>query len=168
MPTGAWGVGQAVTKPTALGMSLPQRDTERAMSEENVEIVRRDIAARSARDWAVLAKIWHPDIELEVTAEAGVVAGAGTFRGFEEIRRFFEGLSNLYSEYRVEANEIIEAGDRVVTVEQIAGRGLKGSSAANWVHEDLFRLITFREGKVWRVKEYANRAQALEAAGLRE
>jgi ketosteroid isomerase-like protein len=132
------------------------------MSEENVEIVRRDIAARSARDWAVLAEIWHPDIELEL------VAGSGTFRGFDEIRRFFDSLSDLYSEYRVEADEIIDAGDRVVTVERVGGRGLKGSDAAVWVQEKLFRLISFKEGKVWRIKEYRNRVQALEAAGLGE
>ncbi len=52
------------------------------MSQENVELVRRDVAARSSRDWAVLAEIWHPDIELEL------VAGSGRFSGFDEITRF--------------------------------------------------------------------------------
>jgi hypothetical protein len=33
-------------------------------------------------------------------------------------------------------------------------------------HEDLFRLIGFKGGKIWRVKEYPSRAEALEAAGL--
>jgi len=132
------------------------------MSQENIETVRRDVAARSTRDWAVLAEIWHPDIELEL------VAGAGTFRGFDEIKRFFEGMSNLYSEYRVEADEVIDAGDRVVTVERVAGRGLKGSDAAIWVQEKLSRLISFKEGKVWRIKEYRSRDQVLDAAGLRK
>jgi ketosteroid isomerase-like protein len=132
------------------------------MSEENVEIVRRDIAARSTRDWAVLAVIWHPEIELEL------VAGSGTFRGLGEIRPFFETLSDLYSEYRVEADEFIDAGDRVVTVERIGGRGLKGSDAATWVEDKVVRLITFKDGKLWRIKEYRNRDQALEAAGLPE
>jgi ketosteroid isomerase-like protein len=132
------------------------------MSEENVEIVRRDITARSARDWAVLAEIWHPDIELEL------VAGAGTFRGFGEIRPFFDTLSNLYSEYRVELDEIIDAGDRVITVERVGGRGLKGSDAETWVEDKFVRLISFKEGKLWRIKEYRSREQALQAAGLRE
>jgi ketosteroid isomerase-like protein len=112
--------------------------------------------------------IWHPGIELEVIAKLELVAGAGTFRGLDEIRPFFESLSDLYSEYRVQADEIIDAGDRVVTVERISGRGLKGSGAATWVHEDLFRLIRFKEGRIWRVKEYPSREEALEAAGLRE
>jgi ketosteroid isomerase-like protein len=103
-----------------------------------------------------------PDIELEL------VAGGGTFRGLGEIRPFFETLSDLYSEYRVEADEIIDAGDRVVTVERVAGRGLKDGDAGTWVEDKLFRLVSFKDGKVWRIKEYRNLDQALKAAGLSE
>jgi hypothetical protein len=53
------------------------------MSQANVEIVRRDVAAQLA-DWAVLSAIWHPDIEIEL------VAGSGTFRGLEA-RRYSDG-----------------------------------------------------------------------------
>ena len=132
------------------------------MSQENVEIVRRDIAARNARDWAALAQIWHPDIEIEI------VGGLGTLRGLDEIKAMFDGLSDLYADYRVEEDELFDAGDRVVTVERLAGRGLKGSDAATWVEEALFRLISFKDGRIWRVKEYPSRDEALEAAGLRE
>jgi ketosteroid isomerase-like protein len=136
------------------------------MSRENVDLARREIAAHSVRDWTALAEIWHPDIELVVLPKLELVAGAGTFRGIGEIRPLFESLSDLYSDYRVEANEVIDAGDRVVTVERIAGRGLKGSGAEGWVHEDLFRLMSFKGGRIWRIKEYPSRAEALEAAGL--
>jgi len=128
------------------------------MSQENVEIVRRDLAARDAREWSGLAEIWHPEIELVVTA------GAGTYEGIDQITRF----SDLFSEYRVEAEEIVDAGDRVVTVERLSGRGLKGSDAGTWVHDTLYRVIRFKAGKIWRVTEYPNRAEALEAAGLSE
>ena len=63
---------------------------------------------------------------------------------------------------------MVDAGDRVVSVERLAGRGLKGSDAETWVYERLFRLIRFKDGKIWRVKEYPSKAEALEAAGLRE
>lgn len=75
-------------------------------------------------------------------------------------------MSNLYSEFRVEADEIIDAGARVVTAERVAGRGLKGSDAGAWVEDRLFRLISFKEKRIWRVKEYRTRSEALEAAGL--
>ncbi len=127
------------------------------MSQENVEIVQRDVAARNARDWTDLSEIWHPDIELEVVC--------GTFRGVQEITRFFEGMSDMFVEYRVQTDEIIDAQDWVVTVERIEGRGLKGSDAKSWIQERLFRLISFRDGRIWRVKEYPNRDEALQASG---
>src|SRR3954451_12341318 len=44
--------------------TLPRsRHTAWAMSQENVEIVRRESVAFAARDWATLADIWHPGIE---------------------------------------------------------------------------------------------------------
>ena len=81
---------------------------------------------------------------------------------------FFDAFADLFGEYRVEAEEIVDAGDRVVTVERLSGRGLKGSDAGTWFHDTLYRVISFKAGKISRVKEYPNRAEALEAAGLSE
>jgi len=132
------------------------------MSQEKVAIVQRDVAARAARDWSALPEIGHPEIELVL------VAGSGIFRGIEEITRFFDSLSDLYAEYKVEADEMVDAGAHVVTVERVAGRGLKGSDAQTWIHTRLFRVVSFKDGKIWRVKEYPSRMEALEAAGLGE
>ena len=97
-----------------------------------------------------------------------LVGGSGVFRGIDEITRFFDSLSDSYDEYRVEAHEMIDAGDRVVTVEWVAGRGLKGSDTTAWIHTDLFRMISFEDGKIRRVEEYPSKGEALEAAGLSE
>jgi ketosteroid isomerase-like protein len=132
------------------------------MSQANVELVRKEYAAFAARDWGALAEIWHPEIEYEV------LMGAGTFRGIDQITQFFDSFSDVYSEFRVEAEEIVGAGDHVVAIERLAGRGLKGSDTGTWVHDTFARVITFKDGKIWRVKEYATRAEALEAAGAPE
>jgi ketosteroid isomerase-like protein len=132
------------------------------MSQANVELVRREYAAFVARDWDALAEVWHPEIEYEV------LMGAGTFRGIDQITQFFDSFSDVYSEFRVEAEEIVDAGDHVVAIERLSGRGLKGSDTGNWVHDTFARVITFKDGKIWRVKEYATRAEALEAAGAPE
>ena len=129
------------------------------MSQENVEIVRRDIAARDARDWTSLTEIWHPDIELKLVR-------GGTYRGIDQIRAFFDILSGLHAEYRVEAVEVLDAGEQVMTIERISGRGLKGSDADGWIGEKLFRVISFKEGRMWRVTEHPSRTAALKAAGL--
>ena len=82
-------------------------------------------------------------------------------------RSLFDSFSDLFSEYRVEAEEIVDTGDRVVSVERLAGRGLKGSDAGTWVHDRLFRVIAFKDGRIWRVKEYPSLSEALEAAEVR-
>jgi len=92
----------------------------------------------------------------------------GRLHGFRTITDFFDTWAGLYGEFRVEAEEIVEAGDQVVALERHSARGVKGSEAEGMVGHSFACLYTFRDGKVSQVKEYATREQALEAAGLRE
>ena len=69
------------------------------MSQANIEIVRREYDALAARDWTAIAKLWHPEIELETDPSA---PGAGTYRGHDEITKFFDTWAEPYSAYRVE------------------------------------------------------------------
>ena len=131
------------------------------MSQENVEIVRREYVAFAARDWSMLADIWHPEIEYEALDPA-------TYRGHEELRRGFMGWSDLFTEWWVEAGEMVEVGDQVAVIEKFGGRGMKGSDADTRLEQSVARLISFKEGRIWRVKEYPTLDQALEAAGLSE
>jgi ketosteroid isomerase-like protein len=131
------------------------------MSQENVEIVRREYVALDDRDWATLEDIWHPDIEYEALDPA-------TYHGFEQMRMSFMGWSDLFAEWWVMADKIVEAGDQVAVVERYGGRGMKGSDADAKLEQSVARLISFKDGKIWRSKEYRTLGQALEAAGLRE
>jgi ketosteroid isomerase-like protein len=65
----------------------------------------------------------------------------------------------------VTAEEFIGAGERVLVTAHHRGRGL-GSGIE--VDARFYLLYTLRDGKVVRQDEYAERAEALEAAGLRE
>jgi ketosteroid isomerase-like protein len=103
------------------------------------------------------------DLEYETLGVA-----PGRLRGFRKITAFFDAWSELYGEFRVEAEEIVEAGDQVVAVERHAARGLKGSEAEGMVGHSFACLISFKDGRISRVKEYATREEALEAAGLSE
>src|SRR4051812_43112000 len=132
------------------------------MSQENVEIVRREYLAFAARDWATLGEIWHPEIEYEVQL------GVGTFHGLRQITQFFDDYSEVYADFRVEAEEIVDLGDRVLVVERHASRGLMGSGVPTWFHNTFARVITFKDDKIWRSEEYPTRAEALEALGLSE
>jgi ketosteroid isomerase-like protein len=135
------------------------------VSEENVEIVRRMYAAFAARDWTALADLWHPDIEYETLDAAPGVRGC--YRGLREITEFFDSWADPYGEFRVEAEAIVDLGEQVVAVERHAARGLRGSKAAAWIDHSFACLISFRDGRIWRVKEYPTREEALDAAGSR-
>ena len=133
------------------------------MSQENVEIVRREYAAFATRDWETLADLCHPDLEYETLGVA-----PGRLRGFREITEFFDAWAELYGEFRVEAEEIVEAGDQVVAVERHAARGVKGSDAEGMVGHSFACLISFKDGKIWRIEEFPTLETALQAARRRE
>jgi hypothetical protein len=64
----------------------------------------------------------------------------------------------------VELQDVIEAGERVVTLQRLRGRG-KGSGAD--VDREVGCIFDFDRGKIVRMI-FCDRHQALEAAGLRE
>ena len=131
------------------------------MSQENVEIVRREYVAFAARDLETLAEVWHRDIEYEALDPA-------TYHGHEELERAFLSWSELFADWWVVADQVLDLGDRVAVVERYGGRGMKGSASDTRLEQTLARLIAFKDGKIWRVKEYATLDEALEAVGLSE
>src|SRR4051812_12275813 len=81
------------------------RDTARAMSQENVEIVRRTIEAWNRRDLDGALQNLHPDAEVDWSESSGVQRGV--HRGIEEIRRFWEEWLDLFEEIDVRPEAFI-------------------------------------------------------------
>ncbi len=76
------------------------------------------------------------------------------------------GLWDLLDEMWMEAGRIGEVDDgRVVVVVHQGGRG-HGSGVE--VEARRGHVMTLSEGKIWRVKVYADPAEALGAVGIRE
>ena len=65
---------------------LAAGDTGRAMSQENVEIVRAQFAALGHGGLEAVARFWHPDIEWR--AIVGAVDDAGVMQGEDAVRRY--------------------------------------------------------------------------------
>ena len=130
------------------------------MSQENVETVRRAFAyefyGRGQRDEA--EAIFAPDFVMNPVEE-------GPSYGLDAIRDNFKRWSDAWGELEVTIAELIDAGDRVVLTAHHRGRG-RGSGVE--VDTRLYSVYTLRDGRVVRADEYADRAEALEAAGLRE
>jgi len=131
------------------------------MSRENVDVVRRAFAYEvyGEGDRAEAEALFDPHIPI-------VPAEEGPSYGIDAIRDNFEHWKGAWDELEVEVEDVIEVGeDRVLLTAHHRGRG-RGSGIE--VDTRLYSIYTLREGKVLRTDEYADRAEALEAAGLEE
>jgi uncharacterized protein len=134
------------------------------MSRENVEIVRRMFEAFQRQEWGQAVELVDPDIELHGTA-AGLTEGS-VAHGLEGIRQVFEqDDAEAWDESRLEPEEFIDAGDRVVVLLHEFRRG-RGSGVE--IESYTAALFEIRDGHVIRVQGYMDRQAALEAVGLRE
>ena len=129
------------------------------MSEPNVEIVRRGYEAFGRGDIGAAMELFHPDVEWHDPDRPG----GGTYRGHEGVLRNLEEWLEGWEEFRLEPEEFLEAGDRVVVLVRQSGRG-KGSGVE--VDTRLHFHFGLRDGKVVHIYEHLNRAEALEAAGI--
>jgi ketosteroid isomerase-like protein len=87
------------------------------------------------------------------------------YRGHAGVRRWLEDWSSAWSEFSMEPEEFIDAGDRVVAVVRMTARG---ASSGIVVERQDALVQSFRDGRVVRIDYYNNRDQALKAVGLEE
>ena len=85
--------------------------------------------------------------------------------GPEAVRDFFRTWAGTFDDWGFEAEETIDAGASVFVCLRQWGRG-KGSGVP--VDNRFFQVWTFQDGKVIRYRAFTDKAEALEAAGLRE
>src|SRR5215207_1823738 len=135
------------------------------MSQENVEIVRRGWEAWVRGDLDALLELCDPAVEWDTIHMEGWPEDAVYF-GRDGVRRFLEEWLASWERFESGAEKILEAGgDRVVVIcwQQGFGPGSEVPVHMNWA-----QICTLQRGLVCRVEAYSDRAQALEAAGLRE
>ena len=127
------------------------------MSRENVEIVGRIIDAydrdpEEAYSYLDPGVIWNP-------------AEEERSQGIDAVRSYMERWTAEWEDYAHEAEELLDAGDSVVVTVHFSGRGKTSGIEAD---ARLFEVWTLRDGKVVRMDEYTQRAEALEAVELRD
>jgi ketosteroid isomerase-like protein len=144
--------------------SGPWRDTARAMSAENVEVVGAFNEAYNAGDDAYLDFLAE---DVEVHPDASRFTEAKPFRGREEYRSFIAALDEGWvGRATGEIKEIFPVGDdRVVCRMEWGGRG---RASGIELRSNLTAICTIRDGKIAKLGFFFDHAQALEAAGLSE
>jgi ketosteroid isomerase-like protein len=128
------------------------------VSEANVEVVRGAWEAFARHDNAAIFPLYDPDVEIRDVFDR-------VYRGLDGVREFFSEWLSAWHEYRAEVQEWIDAGDNVVALVHLRARG-KQSGVPVEMHQA--HVWTLREGKLWRLRLYPTKADALNALGLSE
>ena len=85
------------------------------MSEENVEVIRR-MYDRWLQGDPSLFDAFDQDIELHPDPAAEWVGVNDTYRGHDGVRTYMAQVYEAFQDYRPEVEDIVDAGDKVITL----------------------------------------------------
>ena len=133
------------------------------MSQENVELVRNAYMAGNKGDRDAALRSADPEIVIDATRR---VLNPATYVGIDGARQWFAEMDEVWERFGLEMDEFIDAGDRVVVLGRLTG---KGKASGVEVEQPIATVWTVRDGRIIRGEiGYTSRREALEAAGLRE
>jgi ketosteroid isomerase-like protein len=141
-------------------MRLPARSRLRRLML--ARLVQRGTAAMNRRDFALVLVGFDPEIEWHEDPQR---ADAHVYLGHDGVRESFERWLDQWDEYGTEVERFIDCGDDVLVVAREHGRG---ASSGATVTGRIYFVMSFRNGKVLRYREFYDEAAALEAVGLSE
>jgi ketosteroid isomerase-like protein len=135
-------------------------ETIRALLPQEVEMV--GMVGDTAL-FATLAGLIAPDVEVTFVASAPGVPTLN-FRGLEGFREGWSDWLEPYESYRVETDEVLDAGgDDVLVRVRVRARTRRDQVA---IEHTPAALCTVEDGKITRIAFYLDADQAMEAAGL--
>ena len=132
------------------------------MSKENVEIVCAGYDAFNRGDIEAIVATLDPAIEWWPATDEPTTE---PYRGYDGYRSLVGEIREYVPDLQAEIQEAFAVGDQVVTCLRFWGRG-RDSGVPVEIRET--NVARFRDGKIIEVREYRDKAEALEAVGLSE
>jgi ketosteroid isomerase-like protein len=134
---------------------------EQAVSQENVGIVERAIAAINARDIDAYLACCTENVELLIAESVGA-----QYLGADGIRRFFTDIEDTGPDFRIEVQRLQALGDsHALAFIRVGSTGRASGIATS---ADSANVYDFDGGKISRVRIFLDRDEALKAVGLEE
>jgi ketosteroid isomerase-like protein len=130
------------------------------MSQENVEVVRKIYDAFEAGDIEGLLSWVDPEIEFDLSDR---LPDEGLHRGREAYRQFLTRTFELWADFRVEVEDLIDAGDAVVAIIHTTATGRVSGIE---IDERVGHVFWLRDDIPCRFKVFSDRNEALAAVGL--
>ena len=132
------------------------------MSQENVRLVERAIAAINARDIEGYRACCTEDVKLETP----VAAVGGVYEGIDGIKRFLTDIEEAVPDWRMELDGVEEVDSkRVIAFLRSSSTGRASGIRMAWPQTNVYDLI---DGKISHVRIFVDRQEALKAVGLEE
>jgi hypothetical protein len=123
--------------------------------------VRAGYEAFNRNDLDAIVADFDPEIEWYEPRE---VPGLRVYQGQERVRRYLEGLSELWDDFRVVPEELFVLDEeRVLVLAQLSARGRESGAP---VKAGVAHLWTIRGGRATSVRVFLDRVDALREAGL--
>ena len=155
----------SVPKSRAWTVAGDRVDTGRAMSQENVEIVRRCAESMNRRDVSQLLELFDRDIVYHPRADE---PDPSPHVGRDAYERLVGGFVESFSEISFEILELIDADDHVIASTALHARGSASGADVSDAYVFVYKL---RDGLIVEGWEYRTRQEALDslkAVGLAE
>jgi ketosteroid isomerase-like protein len=131
------------------------------MARGDVEFLREGYAALARGDMETFTELARA--RLAPGFEFHLVWDGRVLRGFEGTMEWISDTRETWDDYSQEVAEIVEAGDAVVVVLELSGRG--GGSGVP-VAQELAVVWRFEDGMAIEARSFTSRAEALAAAGV--
>ena len=132
------------------------------MSQDNVRLVERAIAAINARDTEGYLACCTEDVKLETP----VAAVGGVYEGIDGIRRYFADIEEAGPDFRIELDGVEEVDSkRVLAFIRFSSTGRASGIRLAAPLTNVYDLIY---GKISHVRIFLDRQEALKAVGLEE
>jgi ketosteroid isomerase-like protein len=130
------------------------------MQSDNAEIVKHGYDAWNRGDMAAVLELVDPQFEWQ---EASEVPGGGAVYTREEFESYLRSLERHWDDFRLEPQELRQAGDHVLVevLELARGRTSGAEVAQRFVH-----VWTLRGRRACRMRAYLEKGEAMEALGL--
>ena len=131
------------------------------MSHENVDFVLASYEWLN-REQRVTVDWWHADGEYVNARED---PDHGTYRGIDAIEQPLASWIEAYPDLRVHPAEARASGERAFVWVRFTGHG---AASGMPLEMEMAHVITLEDGRIRRLEEYFDRAEALKAVGLAE
>lgn len=125
------------------------------MSEANVEALERGYEALNRGDLSLVLELLDAEIEWHEPAPS---PDAGSHTGRESFERFFRGWLESFDGFRVEPEQVVARGDKLIAIVHQSGRG---RSSGVEVDAHLAHVWTIRDGRAVRWEAVADPDEAL-------